>query len=106
MGTHWLVMDDAKNASRAPYRSRLAAAGRHLPTTRLTTDQLMSSTRHHTHIDLERLTGIYERRVSVGDEDSYSLATAAALTAWPRPELTAPRSTSSSTAASPNSTTA
>ena len=39
----------------------------------------MSTTRHHTHIDLERLTGIHERRVSVGDEDSYSLATSAAL---------------------------
>ena len=39
----------------------------------------MATTRHHTHIDLERLTGIHERRVSVGDEDSYSLATAAAL---------------------------
>lgn len=39
----------------------------------------MSTTRHHTHIDLERLTGISERRVSVGDEDSYSLATAAAF---------------------------
>jgi 3-oxoacyl-[acyl-carrier-protein] synthase-3 len=39
----------------------------------------MSTTRHRTHIDLERLTGIRERRVSVGDEDSHSLATAAAL---------------------------
>ena len=39
----------------------------------------MSSTRHRTHIDLERLTGIRERRVSVGDEDSYSLAVGAAL---------------------------
>ena len=39
----------------------------------------MATTRHRTHIDLERLTGIHERRVSVGDEDSYSLATSAAL---------------------------
>ncbi len=39
----------------------------------------MSTTRHDTHIDLERLTGIRERRVSVGDDDSHSLATAAAL---------------------------
>ena len=39
----------------------------------------MSTTRHRTYIDLERLTGIHERRVSVGDEDSYSLATAAAF---------------------------
>jgi 3-oxoacyl-[acyl-carrier-protein] synthase-3 len=28
----------------------------------------MATTRHCTHIDLERLTGIDERRVSVGDE--------------------------------------
>jgi 3-oxoacyl-[acyl-carrier-protein] synthase-3 len=41
----------------------------------------MATTRHRTHIDLERLTGIRERRVSVGDEDSYSLATSAALNA-------------------------
>ncbi len=39
----------------------------------------MSATAHRTHIDLERLTGIRERRVSVGDEDSLSLATSAAL---------------------------
>lgn len=39
----------------------------------------MSTTRHRTRIDLERLTGIHERRVSVGDEDSYTLAAAAAL---------------------------
>ena len=39
----------------------------------------MATTRHNTHIDLERLTGIRERRVSIGDEDSYSLATSAAL---------------------------
>ena len=44
----------------------------------------MSTTRHHTHIDLERLTGIRERRVSVGEDDSYSLATAAALDALHR----------------------
>ena len=78
MGTHWLVMDNSKDAARAPYRARLAAAGRHLPATRLTTDELMSTTRHNTHIYLERLTGIQERRVSVGDEDSYSLAIKAA----------------------------
>ena len=49
----------------------------------------MSTTRHHTHIDLERLTGIHERRVSVGDDDSYSLATAAAWTALDKAQRTA-----------------
>src|ERR1700736_1873635 len=78
MGTHWLVMDNSEDAGRAPYRARLAAAGRHLPDTRLTTDEFMSTTRHNTHIDLERLPGIHERRVSLGDEDSYSLAVQAA----------------------------
>ena len=38
----------------------------------------MATTRHRTHIDLERLTGIRERRVSVGEEDSLSLAVSAA----------------------------
>src|ERR1700747_484592 len=78
MGTHWLVMDSSEHAGRVPYRARLAAAGRHLPDARVTPDELMSTTRHTPHFDLERLTGIHERRVSVGDEDSYSLAVKAA----------------------------
>ena len=78
-GTHWLVMDPSARSPDAPFRTRLAGAGRHLPSTHLATDELMSTTRHRTHIDLQRLTGIRERRVSDGDEDSYSLATAAAL---------------------------
>lgn len=78
MGPHWLVMDAADEAS-SPFRTRIAAAGRCLPKTRLTTSELMSETRHNTHIDLERLTGIRERRVSLGEDDSYSLATKAAL---------------------------
>jgi len=79
MTRHWLVMEAPGEESR--FVTRLAGAGRHLPETQLTTDELMATTRHHTHIDLERLTGIRERRVSVGDEDSYSLATAAARNA-------------------------
>ncbi len=76
MRTHWLVMEGI--GPPAPYRTRVAGAGRHLPTTHLSTDDLMATTRHNTHIDLERLTGIRERRVSDGDEDSYSLAISAA----------------------------
>ncbi len=60
-----------------------------MPTTHLTTSDLMATTRHHTHIDLERLTGIHERRVSVGDEDSYSLATSAALDCLDKAQRTA-----------------
>lgn len=78
MVKHWLVMETADPDARSPFRARVAGAGRHLPATRLTTEDLMATTRHTTHIDLERLTGIHERRVSVGDEDSYTLATAAA----------------------------
>lgn len=76
--THWLLMESPDGAPEMPFRTRLAGAGRRLPVTHLTTDELMSATRHRTHIDLERLTGIHERRVSVGDEDSLSLATSAA----------------------------
>ena len=43
MATRWLVMDDSKHTAREPYRARLAGAGRHLPVTRLTTDELMST---------------------------------------------------------------
>jgi 3-oxoacyl-[acyl-carrier-protein] synthase-3 len=77
MAKHWLVMEGDGPA--APFRTRLAGAGRHLPATHLTTDELMATTRYNTHIDLERLTGIRERRISIGDEDSYSLAASAAL---------------------------
>ena len=75
----WLMMEPSEGQEDAPFCARIAGAGRHLPNTHLTSDALMSTTRHNTHIDLERLTGIRERRVSVGDEDSYSLATGAAL---------------------------
>ncbi len=78
-GKRWLVMEPPGGGAAAPFRTRLAGAGRLLPATHLSTDALMSSTRHRTHIDLERLTGIRDRRVSVGDEDSYSLAVGAAL---------------------------
>jgi 3-oxoacyl-[acyl-carrier-protein] synthase III len=79
MVKHWLVMETGDDAARALFTTRIAGAGRHLPTTHLTTDELMSTTRHSTHVDLERLTGIRDRRVSVGDEDSYTLAISAAL---------------------------
>lgn len=75
MVTHWLMTEQGQGG---PYRTRVAGAGRYLPPTRLTTGELMASTAHPTRIDLERLTGIRERRVSVGDEDSHSLAVAAA----------------------------
>ena len=72
-------MESRRTVSHARGRRRTASL-----TTHLTTAYLMATTRHHTHIDLERLTGIHERRVSVGDDDSYSLATAAAFDALDR----------------------
>jgi 3-oxoacyl-[acyl-carrier-protein] synthase-3 len=76
--TGWMVAERTPGDARAPHAARIASVGRHLPPTELTTDELMATTRHHTGIDLERLTGIHSRRVSVGDEDSLSLALAAA----------------------------
>jgi 3-oxoacyl-[acyl-carrier-protein] synthase-3 len=76
--TGWLMMERSPGGPEAPFVARVASVGRRLPETTLTTGELMASTRHRTGIDLERLTGIHERRVSQGDEDSYSLATAAA----------------------------
>jgi 3-oxoacyl-[acyl-carrier-protein] synthase III len=75
---HWLVMDSGRDGARAPFTTRVAGAGRHLPATHLSTEDLMSTTRHQTYIDLERLTGIRDRRVCIGDEDSYTLAISAA----------------------------
>ncbi len=78
MSRTWLMMEQSPNGGRAPHVARFESIGRRLPTTRLTTEQLMASTRHRTRIDLERLTGIHERRVSDGAEDSLSLAAGAA----------------------------
>lgn len=49
-----------------------------LPAATLTTSELMSKTRHRTHIQLERLTGIHERHVVSPGENSFTLAVGAA----------------------------
>lgn len=74
----WLLMEAGGPTAALPHRARIAGVGRCLPETVLTTAELMASTRHRTGIDLERLTGIRERRVSRGEHDSLSLAAAAA----------------------------
>ncbi|HET6953851.1 MAG TPA: hypothetical protein VFI47_26035, partial [Acidimicrobiales bacterium] len=76
--TSWLLTDPSPDGEAEPFVARIASVGRNLPDRHLTTDELMSSTRHRTHVDLERLTGIRERRVSVGEDDSLSLAVGAA----------------------------
>jgi 3-oxoacyl-[acyl-carrier-protein] synthase-3 len=78
MARGWMLMEHSPNGERAPFVARIATVGRCLPDNRLTTEELMASTRHRTRIDLERLTGIRERRVSTGDDDSYTLAVKAA----------------------------
>jgi len=78
MGTNWLMMEQSPDAGHALFGARLASVGRRLPETHRSTEEVMASTSHRTRVDLERLTGIHERRVSVGDDDSYSLALDAA----------------------------
>jgi 3-oxoacyl-[acyl-carrier-protein] synthase-3 len=77
--TAWLMMERSPDGDRAPFVARVGSVGRRLPETGLPTDELMASTRHRTGVDLERLTGVQERRVSLGDEDSLTLAAGAAL---------------------------
>jgi 3-oxoacyl-[acyl-carrier-protein] synthase-3 len=65
-------------AAGAPWGCRIDSVGVKLPARRLTTKDLMSKTSHKTRIQLERLTGIHERRVVGPGENSYTLATGAA----------------------------
>ncbi len=78
MSITWQMLERSPDGSRTPHVARFESVGRRLPATRRTTDQLMASTRHHTKIDLERLTGVHERRVSDGHENSLTLAVDAA----------------------------
>ena len=83
-GEHWMALEGGADGSSGggPYTSRFAGIGASVPEQRLTSAELMASTAHRTHIDLERLTGIHEHRVVAEGEDSYTLALAAARTPW------------------------
>jgi 3-oxoacyl-[acyl-carrier-protein] synthase-3 len=72
------MLVESKRDAIVPYGARIESVGLALPEHRVTTRELMASTRHRTRIDLERLTGIHERRVAGADDTSLSLATAAA----------------------------
>lgn len=72
---HWLTTEP-HNLTAQP--ARFESIGVKLPRRRLSTAELMASTRHRTGIDLERLTGIHERRIVGPGEDSLSLAVGAA----------------------------
>ncbi|MGO9198110.1 MAG: 3-oxoacyl-ACP synthase III family protein [Acidimicrobiales bacterium] len=89
MSRKWLMTEQSPGDGRAPHVARFESIGRKLPETVLSTGALMASTRHRTHIDLESLTGISERRVSTGVEDSLSLAAAAAADCLSRSHHTA-----------------
>lgn len=73
-----LEADGDASGADPPFRARFESIGAKLPDRRLTSQELMETTRHHPHIELERLTGIHERRVCSEGEDSYTLAVGAA----------------------------
>jgi len=76
----WMLLEPRRGDASAtePRTARLESLGVKLPSRRLTTRELMAGTRHRTNIDLERLTGIRERRVCSPGEDSLTLAVDAA----------------------------
>jgi 3-oxoacyl-[acyl-carrier-protein] synthase-3 len=69
----WMLVEPA-----GPLPTRLEAVGVALPGRHVSTRELMAGTRHHTRIDLERLTGIREHREAGRGEESLDLAIAAA----------------------------
>ncbi|HUL97935.1 MAG TPA: 3-oxoacyl-[acyl-carrier-protein] synthase III C-terminal domain-containing protein [Mycobacterium sp.] len=77
-GEHWMALEGGADGSPGAYTSRFAAIGASIPQRRLSTDELMASTRYRTDIDLEQLTGVRERRIVGAGEDSYTLALGAA----------------------------
>ena len=83
--TAWMLTESGKAT---PYGARFEAIGQALPEKRVTTAELMASTKHKTKIDLERLTGIHEHREAGPQDSSLSLATAAARDALSRSRYT------------------
>jgi len=77
---HWMALEGGVDGSAGAgaYTSRFVGIGASVPEQRVTSDELMASTTHRTGIDLERLTGVRERRIAGEGEDSYTLALGAA----------------------------
>ena len=73
----WMLTESGRSLD-APFAARFESLGTSLPERRVTTAELMATTRHRTRIDLERLTGIREHRVCGPGESSLSLAIDAA----------------------------
>ncbi|WP_040813660.1 3-oxoacyl-ACP synthase III family protein [Nocardia concava] len=62
-------------------RSRIEAVGSYLPAAEVSTAELLARLAVESPLDLERISGVRNRRVCAEDEDSFSLALAAARTA-------------------------
>jgi 3-oxoacyl-[acyl-carrier-protein] synthase-3 len=79
-GEHWMALEGGSNGSggSGSYASRFVGIGASIPEQRLGSTELMASTKYPTGIDLERLTGVHERRIAGEGEDSYTLALDAA----------------------------
>jgi 3-oxoacyl-[acyl-carrier-protein] synthase-3 len=75
--TSWMLAESSRGPAE-PYAARFESVGAKLPERRVTTRELMASTRHPTKIDLERLTGIREHRACGPADTSLSLAIDAA----------------------------
>jgi 3-oxoacyl-[acyl-carrier-protein] synthase-3 len=73
----WMLLEPWRGPE-SGHAARFESVGVKLPPRVLTSRELMASTRHHTSIDLERLTGIRERHVCSEGEDSLTLAVDAA----------------------------
>ncbi len=92
MGTDpsWMLAERRwKDGAGPPCAARIESIGARLPKRRLTSRELVAGMRHRTHIDLERLTGIRERRVCSDGEDSFTLAVDAARDCLARSSLRA-----------------
>ena len=76
----WMALegDTERPPDGRTFTSRISGIGAKLSEQRLTTGELMASTRYETGIDLESLTGVRERHVAGKGEDSYTLALDAA----------------------------
>jgi 3-oxoacyl-[acyl-carrier-protein] synthase-3 len=79
-GHGFLLLESATRSGDAgpPFRARFESIGSKLPEKRVSTRELLASARHRPNIQLERLTGIHERRVCSEGEDSFTLAVGAA----------------------------
>ena len=78
-GEHWMALEGGGNGSPGgPYASRFVGIGASVPERRQSSEELMSSTKHRTGIDLERLTGVRARHIAGEGGDSYTLALDAA----------------------------